>query len=422
MPGKSNRLLTTRIVGQMVDAYYDEVLQARGSGKKVGWWFGFPMFPLLRAQDIVYLHGEGYAARVAGRKEEKALQTVAEDDGWSMEACSYARCHIGGSILAQKGVPPGMTVTPLANVPPPDFLISCNPGCSTEIHWFDHIRRRFNVPGFHITVPHNWLGTIGEKEEATQEVLKQLQDCVQFLEDMTGRPYNWEKLKAVMRETQLAATSRKEAMLQCRNIPAPATFFDWAVSLAPVNILQGAPGTADYFAKVKEEIEGRVARKEGAVPGERFRLYWDGIMVWNRLGWLAEKFASFESTVVCGRYTHLGFLHRPEFIDPEKPLESLAANVAWLQINQSLDTLTSWISELCEYYRIDGIVAANMRTCRPFAGMQLEVIDGVARRLGIPATYFDADMTDANFISDAQVDTKLQALLETITARRRVRA
>lgn len=42
-------------------------------------------------------------------------------------------------------------------------------------------------------------------------------------------------------------------------------------------------------------------------------------------------------------------------------------------------------------------------------------------RLGIPAITIGGDSCDARFYSDAQVDTRLQALLETIEARRKVR-
>jgi benzoyl-CoA reductase/2-hydroxyglutaryl-CoA dehydratase subunit BcrC/BadD/HgdB len=46
-------------------------------------------------------------------------------------------------------------------------------------------------------------------------------------------------------------------------------------------------------------------------------------------------------------------------------------------------------------------------------------MDGVCRKLGIPATFFEADIADETFYSDAQVDTRVQALLETIAARKR---
>jgi len=45
-------------------------------------------------------------------------------------------------------------------------------------------------------------------------------------------------------------------------------------------------------------------------------------------------------------------------------------------------------------------------------------MDAVTRRLGIPGMVLEADVGDETFYSDAQVDTRLGALLETIDARK----
>jgi benzoyl-CoA reductase subunit B len=100
-------------------------------------------------------------------------------------------------------------------------------------------------------------------------------------------------------------------------------------------------------------------------------------------------------------------------------LESLAANTVANQTNQNISWLIENIAKLCVDYSIDGLVCHAHRTCRPIAAPQLEVMDGVCRKLGIPATFFEADIADETFYSDAQVDTRVQALLETIAARKR---
>ena len=51
------------------------------------------------------------------------------------------------------------------------------------------------------------------------------------------------------------------------------------------------------------------------MPNERYRLVWDGIMNWNKLGWLADKFARHGAAVVAGRYTHNAFWQEPQLID-----------------------------------------------------------------------------------------------------------
>jgi benzoyl-CoA reductase/2-hydroxyglutaryl-CoA dehydratase subunit BcrC/BadD/HgdB len=77
------------------------------------------------------------------------------------------------------------------------------------------------------------------------------------------------------------------------------------------------------------------------------------------------------------------------------------------------------LGEMCEKYKIDGIVLSETQTCRAFNGHHFILMDGVARKLGIPAVSIGGDACDPRFYGDAQVDTRLQALLETIEARRR---
>ena len=34
-------------------------------------------------------------------------------------------------------------------------------------------------------------------------------------------------------------------------------------------------------------------------------------MNWNKVGWLADKFAGYDAAVVAGRYTHMAFWQEP---------------------------------------------------------------------------------------------------------------
>lgn len=412
---KTNRLETIKRVGQMIDAYYEEIRRAPQEDKQVCWWFGFPGFPtILQAMDIPHVQGEGLGARLSARKEEKEPQALAETEGFPREICSYARSTLGVAILAKRGVPPGAH-EPKWLMPKPDFLLSLN-ACSTSANWFEELRRWFKVPGFHIELPYLWQES--ELNDLAAYATRQFQECISFIEEVTHRPFNWEGLRTAMAELHKAATLRREAMELCKNAPAPASLFEWAISLGPVNILAGRPGTAEYFALLKEELTERVKNKAGSIVNEKYRLYWDGIIAWNKVGWLAEKFAAFNASVVLSRYVHLGFFHEPELIDPERPLESLAACAVRAQFNRTTEWLINNVARLCQEYSLDGIIAHAHRTCRHIALYQPEIMDGVSRKLGIPAIYFEGDVADESFYSDAEVDSKVKALLELIDAKR----
>ena len=414
---RTNRMDSVALVGRAVDGFYADLRDAGERKDAVAFCDGFPLpFPLLRAMDVPYFYGDAYSALVAARHKEKPLQQVAEDRGFIVEVCSYTRNAMGCALYPEEERAQGH---PLWQIPHPSFVLVTDPGCSMLVNWGDAERRQFNVPMFLIQLPHFW----GDEDEgeAMEFTVKQLRECVTFLEDMLHRPFNWDRLSEIIADTKVATTIRKEAMEMCKVTPSPATFFDWASALGGVNYLLGKPQCRELYQAIKDEVVQRVQKKEGAVIGEKYRLYWDGIMCWPKLGVLGDKFASLGACVVAGRYTHLGFYNLPEAMDPTKPLESLAANGMALHANHNLDWLVDNISNLCQEYNIDGIVCHAHRTCRPLAAPQLEIMDGVSRRLGIPAGFFEADMADETFYADAQVDTRIQALLEEIDARRKGR-
>ena len=60
----------------------------------------------------------------------------------------------------------------------------------------------------------------------------------------------------------------------------------------------------------------------------------------------------------------------------------------------------------------------SSRTCRLMSIGQYDFIDMMERRFGIPGVMIGADQADTNCYSEAQVDTRLQAFMETLEARK----
>jgi benzoyl-CoA reductase subunit B len=435
---KANRLSTSSLNNKMVNDYWSDAFRARSEGRKVCWYEGVAINPLMQAADIAWVHGEAWSAMLAARNGEGAAQTEAENSGYMKELCSYARTSIGCGLVAQKrsGEASGSTFgdalgagTLAENCPAPDMLISAYPYCSTGQQWDEMLYRQFGkkVPIFNISVPWVWgnkkdasyLGG-SEFKEATQYMVRQLRECIKFIEVQTGKPYNWDRLHEIMEYTKKAGQLRVEAMELCSARPAPASFFDWTTSLAPVNFVPGGPEIVDYFTKVKAEIQQRIADGVGAVPNEKYRLFWDGIMNWNKIGWLANKFANFDANMVAGRYTHMGFWHEYECIDVKDPLEGMAINYLVCPINLSAPLMIEQIIKLCKHYEIEGMVLHAARTCRAFSNPQYLIAEAVQKRLGIPVAMFEGDMVDESFYKDEIVNSRVEAMLEAIESRKRI--
>jgi benzoyl-CoA reductase subunit B len=424
---RANRLKSGKLVNKLVNEYWEDLINAKKTGKKVVYTTGLPIGPFMAAQDMAWIHGEGYGARVAARHEEKEPQTFAENRGFNRELCSYARTQMGCAMFAELGVPEDLNPGPIATeIPAPDAIVTCYPGCSTGPQWDWAIERVFGkkIPWFNVVIPYH-MGRNGstymkgeEFEENVKYVVRQFEDLIKFLEVVSGKPYNWDKFQELMGVTKKVGQLRMEAMELCKAKPAPASFFDWSIQIAPVNYLTAWPGTIEAMQAVKDEVQERLDNGVSAVPNEKYRIFWEGIMNWNKLGWMADKFASYDATVVAGRYTHMAFWHEPDTIDPEHPLRGIAINHLECQLNLGYPITEERMMTLSKDYSIDGIVFHGARTCRSFSRSHFLLAENLNKKMGIQSTSFEGDMVDDSFYKEELVNTRIEALIESLEAQK----
>jgi benzoyl-CoA reductase subunit B len=432
---RANRLKTTKQGGKLVNDYWSDLFAAKDDGRKVIWYNGTYIPPFFHAHDVAWVHGEAWAAHLAAKHGELPAQAAGELRGYDRELCSYARTHIGQALIDLRDLKEGKLgiaaddprALTMAKLPPPDMLINAYPYCSSGQQWDEITYRLFGkrIPIFNVSIPLLWGGRPdaaylrGEEwNERSQYVAKQLRAMCAFLEEHTGRKYDWDRLGEVMGFVKEAATLRMEAIELCTARPAPASFFDWIVSIAHVNFLPGTQSIVDYFQAVKDEITERIANSEGAVKDEKKRLFFDGMMNWNKVGWLADKFASVGAAVVAGRYTHMSFWQEPELIDVRDPVLGMAQNYLICPNNHGAPIMIGEINKLCDKFEIDGMVMHASRTCRGMTNSQFLIADS-AKRHGRQALFFEGDVADESFYKDEMLNTRLEAMIETMDARRR---
>ncbi|MDO8637649.1 MAG: 2-hydroxyacyl-CoA dehydratase family protein [Dehalococcoidia bacterium] len=412
--GQTNPLRSARLGSQATDQFYEDLRKAAKKGDPVCWILGALITtPMVTSMGIPWVFADALAAHLAARHQQKRPEEVAEEKGYLRETCSYTRIHMGCTLLSDEDRAKVLDW----QVPNPDFVIITDGCCSEWVEWGDDVRKRFKVPIFTLHVPFLWNDK--DRDEATNYVVGQLKEMNTFLEDTTRRKQDWIKLAEIINMGRQAQDMRAAGQQLCRNIPAPATIFDWATALGAVFNSWGKPQSVEIYKSMKQEMEERVARKEGAVVGEKYRLCWDGMIVWPEFGPLSKKLASRGANVVTSAYMW-GFF--PTLMDPTDPLKSIAWNMVDVWANRNLDWQINHVAQLCEDYKVDGLICHAHYTCRALCGQQLELMDAVSRRLDIPAIFIEADVGDESFYSEAQVDTRLQALLEMIDAKRKRRA
>lgn len=406
---KINRLETTKLIGPMVDKHWEDLRLAKSRGQQNVWVAG-TFYLLTSSQDIPTHFMAGFASYAAGRRVGHIYFKAAEEDYQLQDSCSYHRCHMGMLGLIRKGLPlPENTWIPL-----PDFTILSRI-CKEQAHYLESLDRQFGVPMIALDVPRPYSSEHIERNVPyVEEQLREV--AIPSIEKLTGKPYNMDKLKEALVLLKKTALVRNDCIDLMKNVPAPGTIFDMCVSLAPIMYLAGKPGTLEYHESLKAELEDRVAKGIAAIPGEKYRLYWDHIMMWGWLGQLSRKLASYRANIVAARYPY-GMHEHAERIDPDRPLWSIAdqwAGGVYDLPEMALPVISKWTEE----YRLDGLLMLSSPTCRLFNGGQLDIVDEINRKYGVPGIIFEGDMVDPHFYSEAQLDTRLQALFELIDGSR----
>lgn len=88
-------------------------------------------------------------------------------------------------------------------------------------------------------------------------------------------------------------------------------------------------------------------------------------------------------------------------------------------VNRNLDFRVDNICKIVQECSCDGIIYHCNRSCKPQDFCQYEVQRQVEERTGVPSVMFDGDQTDPRVFSQAQFETRVQALVEMMAERKR---
>ncbi|MFC1825002.1 2-hydroxyacyl-CoA dehydratase subunit D [Thermodesulfobacteriota bacterium] len=412
---KINRMETTKLIGPMVDQHWREIREAKDHGKLVAWGVTAPISMLFAAaMDNVKVHFyAGYSSYVAGRGGAADLLDTCQNVGYLRDSCSYLRAHVGMMHKYLRDEP----IREEIRLPLPDFLVNgC--ACPEQANLIDAVARRLNIPVVAVQLPSSHYEPLEDRIRFVERQLKEY--AIPQLEEICGRPYNYDRLSEMLLDLKNTATVRNECWDLMKHVPAPCTLWDYAVSMAPIIYMSGKPGNVEYYRKFKAELEERVAQNRPAIlPEEKYRIMWDGLLPWAHTGFYIRKFRSYGAVPIVGRYP-MGMYPHPYDIDPDNPIRSLAVQ-AIRDLLGDLDPAIGlkFVREAAEDYSIDGIVFYQSRTCRIWDNGQQTILNEMERTLGTPGIIVEGDMIDPVFHSEAQIETRLQALFEMIDARRK---
>lgn len=399
-----DQMTSKQMLDYLVAKNMEDARQAKARGELICWSSSIAPCEFCETMGIHTVYPENHVVGIAARGGAPELLEYAERKGYANDICGYARANLA-YMDVQKCISEEM--------PLPDLVILCNNICETLLKWYENIAYSLNIPLLLVDVPYNHEDEVTEENVAY--VKAQFNRIIQQLEDITGKPFNYDKFEEVMKVAAQNAKDWYDATSLCSAVPSPLSGFDMFNYMALIVCMRGKPECGMTFRKLKAELEEKIARGECGLKGanENYRIMWDGIACWPYLSHTYKVLKNNGANMVGSTYPSAWALqYTPGNLD------ELARAYTSMGNNLSLRGQTELRKGIIQETKCDGVIMHVNRSCKMCDFLQHEIGQVLTESLDVPITSFDGDQADPRNYSKAQYETRIEALVEMMADRK----
>ena len=439
---------TASKIGGMVKAAIGGAVRAREQGKPLAYTFICCSYDeIIRAMDIVPVWTENYAGICGAKRDAERFLERAESLNFSRSLCTYALCGIGFDQWREElgSMPPD---APWGGQAKPDFMLSSGQIlCDPRNKWYQAVQQYMpDVPIYNVGLP--WPVYEDDIEVADVEhyyinyIVEELRGLVRFLEEQTGKRMDWDRLSESVYLSERTWNLIWETYELRRAVPTPMGTGDAMNTMVPMVFMMGTQEGYDFFLELNRELRDKIARKEGVIPDEKYRLLWGGgLPSWFALtdfNYFNSKGAVFPVETT---YRMIEPIYRLNIPETNDPIERLAWRwlrywTYWYDKAKKRPGSEPDVERLIQYiedYQIDGIVMHEAFSCRTWhLGLiwqlnQLRKIykpipvlvlgpDGKRKeeRRELPSLILESDIIDISSYSEVDTRNRIDAFIETL--------
>jgi len=257
--------------------YYKDFAKAKEKGgiRWTGGAWQLDSIPMGLGDDVYPLTSEPYGASI-GNDPAFTVQCAeaAEAKGFARDLCAYMR-NEWGSVILNKYYFGG-------EWPKPDFYFQ-NHICCSHAKWYQVMRdlEGDEIPYFCVDVS---VGSYDQLDEAKIDyVAGQYLDSIEWMQKVTGREYDDEKLfQGIYNECRSSSLWAEVCALN-KAIPAPLDEKTLYSLYVLGTLHKASKEIADFYEELRDEVKDRVANKIAAVANERLRIMTDSQPPWSAL-------------------------------------------------------------------------------------------------------------------------------------------
>lgn len=394
----------------------------RGEARVLGGYGSFTALPIgIGARGAAF--GIYYARIMRDRDLLLGCHQTMDSRGYGSEICSTLRVNLGSMFMGFH------SKSPSGEYYKPDFILEfhlCDSQCkAAQVAW-----EYYQIPYHTVEIPL----TFQEREERKEEyVVQQLEEAIRWMEKVTGRKYDDEKLlEAVPREWESRILWSRICLLN-QAVPAPLdqkmlnsfqTLYMWGPHL---------PEVVEVMRLLYAETQERVRAGIAAFPLERARLFHEGQIPWFYPAFL--RFPNrYGASFIGGTYTAClqgSFLSRPDgsWEVPQtleergirlRGREDALRSLADLYLNYSaynksflIEPQVKSLAKAVEAWHVDGVMFHIDRGCKGQSSSNTQARLELQRR-GVPSMVYEANNADPREFSETQVLDQMEAFLESL--------
>lgn len=435
-------------IGPLVKEMIGSTLRAKAEGKKLAFTFIVCLYDeILRAMDIVPVWTENFAGICGAKRDAERFLARSESLGLSRSLCTYALCGIGFDQWREDlgEMPPN---PPWGGQVKPDMMLSSGQIlCDPRNKWYQSSQLYMpDVPIYNADLPYplyeDDIQVADVRGYYIKHIAEELRGLVAFLEKQTGTKMDYDRLSELVDLGERTWSLIWDTYYLRRAVPTPMGTGDAMNTMVPMCFMMGTQEAHDFFMRLNKELKEKIARKEGVISDEKYRLMWGGgLPSWFALGdfnYFNSKGAVFPVETT---YRMIEPIYQMEMPESNDPIERLAWRwfgywTFWYDKAKKRPGSHPDVERLIQYiedYKIDGIVMHEAFSCRTWhLGLiwqlnQLAKIykpipvmvlgeDGKKKELKreLPSLILESDIIDISSYSEVDTRNRIDAFIETL--------
>jgi benzoyl-CoA reductase/2-hydroxyglutaryl-CoA dehydratase subunit BcrC/BadD/HgdB len=297
-------------------------------------------------------------------------------------------------------------------LPKPDVVLWTNLICDNTAKSGEYIAELTGAPAFFLDHP------FSDSDKEKQYMQSELKELIAFLEKLTGRKMDWDKLSAGVAEMDNQIKLQTEIAQLRKTRPSPMSSRRFLELLTVDYMFAGQPEATHYLTLLRDELAERVAQKQGAVNPENYRLMSLFIPPIHMLPFIENIFQEFGAvSVVEPLFSYWHY----EPLDPSKPLESVARKSFLIPEARTMygplgDQTIREIADRAEEYQVDGAIYYAFIGCRHTCAT-IKMFKDLLNDMDVPVLTLDCDIVDPTVNSQTEVRQKMEQFFELLEDR-----